>query len=571
MLKIIGDSPMVSAPSSKQNLPKGVSQAEEYKTGNILDHLDKLEPSKGGKYICPVCEGNDLSINKKTGAPTCFNNECSWKSIMDIIAPLEKSPRGKSTKTKATTKFKSKTQKDKDAIAAEITIDSKVTEILYELECGSHSPASASIALAAWCKEHGHNAYTAGQLLKEKTKKLKENSSWDEDELTPLLLKDYQKIEDKFGDRLRFNQLFSQVELDGEVFHPAMAKIEFIVAHRLKLKSGREDIADCVLRIARQNQYHPVKEYLEAVFERHGKDTTILNNFADRHFGTTEHIHQVATVKFLIGAVARACDPGCQVDTALILQGGQGFFKSSFFRELASPEWFDDGFGNASDKDERLKLHCSWILEWAELETIFKRKDVAAVKAFMTTKIDRLRPPYGRVIESMARASVFCGSTNQAEFLSDSTGNRRFWVVPVAREIDCKALAAERDRVWAAAMALYKAGVDWWLTPEEEAAMSSSRGTYESSDAWEEEIEDYLRGLEETTIQKILTHCLKIELAQQDKRSQIRVREILTRLNWLHQVNPVYREGKRVRIWTPQTVLPNIYCVTVSEQSNELV
>jgi predicted P-loop ATPase len=546
MLKIIGDSPMVSAPSSKQNLPKGVSP-EEYKPGNMLDHLDKLTASKGGKYICPVCEGNDLSINKKTGASTCFNNECSWQSIMDIIAPLEKSPGGKSTKTKAT-KFKSKTQKDQDAIVAEITIDSKVTEILYDIESGS-TPAQGQITLSTWCKEHGHNSFAAGQLLKEKIKILKDNSSWDEDELTPLLLKDYQKIEDKFGDRLRFNQLFKRVELDGEPFEPPMAKIELIVAYRMKLKSSREDIADCVLRIARENQYHPVSEYLETCWKNHGNDTTILNNFADRYFGAIEPIHQVAVIKFLIGAVARADKPGCKVDSALILQGGQGLRKSTFFGELASPEWFDDSFGNASDKDERLKLHCAWILEWAELETIFKRKDIAAVKAFMTTKIDRLRPPYGRVVEFMKRSSVFCGSTNQTDFLSDGTGNRRFWVVPVAKEIPTDLLIKERDRIWAAATALYKQGHSWDLTPEEKALMDQSRTAYESADVWEDEIADWLEGHDICSITEILSTLLRIEMHSQDRRAQMRVRDVLIRLKWHPAPSPKHYKGRKQRVW----------------------
>jgi predicted P-loop ATPase len=124
--------------------------------------------------------------------------------------------------------------------------------------------------------------------------------------MVPNLLRDYHKIEDKFGDRLRFNQLFKRVELDGEVFEPSMAKIELIVAYSLKLKSARDDVADCVTRIARQNSYHPVKDYLQTCWERHGEDTTILNNFADRYFGTSAHIHQVATIKFLIAAVAMA-------------------------------------------------------------------------------------------------------------------------------------------------------------------------------------------------------------------------------------------------------------------------
>jgi predicted P-loop ATPase len=549
--------------TTNQSLPSEGSLTGDFQRGNILDHLDKLTPSKGGKYFCPVCDGNDLAIatnGRKPGALECHTGGCSWKSIMDVVAPLEKGKqfRGPKTSDGKAPKFRTKSQKDLAAISAEITIDSKVTEILYEIENGAHSPASANIALAAWCKEHGHNTFTAGQLLKEKLNKLKDNSSWDEDENSPLLLRDYRKIESKFGDRLRFNTLFKCIELDGQTFEPAMGKIELIVTHGMKLKSGRDDIGDSIVKIAREHEYSPVREYLEQVYVKHGNSIEILKDFAHRILGSSDPIHQTTVCKFLISAVARAYNPGCQVDTALILQGAQGAGKSSFFRILASPEWFDDSFGNASDKDERLKVHSAWLLEWAELETIFKRKDMAAVKAFMTTKIDRIRPPYGRAVEFMPRNSVFCGTTNQQEFLSDSTGNRRFWVVPLSKEIDCKALEQQRDAIWAAAVSMYKSGVKWWLTPEEEEAIANSRSDYESSDPWEDEVADWLEGRKECSNQQILTHCLKIEVSQHDKRSQIRVRDILTRLKWHYHSNPVYRDGVRVRIWTPPETLPDI-------------
>lgn len=104
-------------------------------------------------------------------------------------------------------------------------------------------------------------------------------------------------------------------------------------------------------------------------------------------------------------------------------------------------------------------------------------------------------------------------------------------------------------------MSLYKKGYEWWLTPEEEAAMCSHRSMYESSDAWEDEVLDFIEGRKECTIQQILEK-LGITIANQDKRSQLRVREILTRANWRYEANPVYRDGKRVRVWKPQEVLP---------------
>lgn len=520
------------------------------KRGNILDHLDKLTPSKGGKYFCPVCAGNDLSINKKTGATKCFNSDCSWKSIMDAVAPL------KHTGSRAVREqFRTKTTKEKDKIASlsEVQIDTQVTELVWMIHSGSYSVAEASVALAAWCKEHEHNSFAASKLFQEKLSKLKEASNYDEDEAPPKLLIDYRKIEKTFGSELRYNRLFSRVELRGEPFDPATAKIDFVVDHGLKLRSSRDDVGDCVVKLAKQNEYHPVREYLEDCYLRHGGGGGVLEGFARRYLDSDQAIHQIALVKFLVSAVARAYEPGCQVDAALILQGPQGIKKSTFFRTLASPDWFDDSFGKASDKDERLKLHCAWILEWAELEAMFKRKDVSQVKAFITTRVDKLRPPYGRSVETMARSSVFCGTTNQTDFLSDSTGNRRFWVIPVEKEISITQLKKERDQIWAAATALYKSGQIWHLTTHESELMDLSRKQYETVDVWEDAILDWLETKEEVSLQELLSNLLGVELNQQDKRAQVRVRDILIRANWVQKSNPVFYKGKRVRTWVRKT------------------
>jgi predicted P-loop ATPase len=536
---------MIAKKSADRPLPKGVEA--EFERGNILDFLDKLEPSKAGKYVCPVCEGTHLSVNKKNGAMTCWTNDCSWQSIMDIVAPL---PDDKRSNVKSKGKFSAPKRKEESAIAAEIAIDSRIIELVYEVESTAITPAKASVALAAWCKEHGHNAYTAGKLFAEKLGELKQATGYDDDELSPKLLRDFNKIDRVFSDRLRYNLLFKEVELDGVHFDPASSKIDFVVDHGLKLTSGRDDVADCAFKIARRNEYHPIREYLEQVSTTHGDDDKILRGFASRYLGTDEKIHQIAIIKFLISAVARIYEPGCQVDTAIILQGIQGLFKSSFFRVLASAEWFDDSMGNSGDKDERLKLHCSWILEWAELESIFKRKDMSQVKAFLTTKIDKLRPPYGRSIEFMARQSVFCGTTNEKEFLADSTGNRRFWVVPIKKQIDVRLLEKERDQIWAAVVAIYKAGTPWHLTTEESAEMDQARKSFESSDVWEDEILDWLETREKTSMAQILETLLGIKTNEQGKKEQLRVRGILTRANWQQADHPSLFDSKRTRVWT---------------------
>ena len=62
-------------------------------TFSILDYLSKLEPSEhAGKFICPACGGNDLSINKANGAYNCFNDDSAKHraEIRNILAPLSR-------------------------------------------------------------------------------------------------------------------------------------------------------------------------------------------------------------------------------------------------------------------------------------------------------------------------------------------------------------------------------------------------------------------------------------------------------------------------------------------------
>lgn len=511
---------------------------------SILDHLDKLTPAKDkGSYVCPVCEDDNLKINLDSGAYKCFSHDCESKLIRDAIAPLSQESKTKYRQAKSRPKSTKEKQRDATLAAAEVEMEAQA--IALAVEGGYDTPATAMVKIAAWAKEHGHNVFSAQQLLKQFLKTIERDSDSEE---RPNLLKDHQSIKKKFGDRLRYNTLLSQVELDGNFLSPANARLEFIINHGWKGKSSREDTGDMTLMLAKENSYSPVVEYLDAVHTKYGW-SNVLTNIANRYFGAKEAIHELVTVRFLISAVARAYVPGCKCDTALILQGEQGYGKSTFFSTLASEDWFDDSLGSASDKDERLKLHRAWMIEWAELEAIFKRKDIAAVKAFMTTRIDLLRPPYGRSIEAFKRASVIVGTTNQQTFLNDATGSRRFWVVPVTKPIEREMLEKERDLIWAAAVDLYRKGESWWLTDEEEALISEEREVFEQQDPWHDLIADYVEFLEEVSGAEILETVIKLPVDRYDRSSSMRVANVLKQLGWAQHKHPVTRRGKRERVW----------------------
>ena len=62
------------------------------------------------------------------------------------------------------------------------------------------------------------------------------------------------------------------------------------------------------------------------------------------------------------------------------------------------------------------------IVEMAELKQ-FRASEFASLKAFITIKEDKLRLPYGKRDITLKRSSVFIGTTNDDDYLTDITGN----------------------------------------------------------------------------------------------------------------------------------------------------
>lgn len=176
----------------------------------------------------------------------------------------------------------------------------------------------------------------------------------------------------------------------------------------------------------------------------------------------------------LIAAVARVHRPGCKHDHVPVLIGPDRAGKSTALRALAGsggaggPGWFADSHIDPSNKDAYLALRGVWIYELSELDALTTRVDVARVKAFMSSQVDKYRPPYGRVDVSVPRRSVFFATSNRADLLQDPTSSRRWWVMEVERGIDVEWLGGTRDQLWAEAQVRYLAGEKWWLTTEQE-------------------------------------------------------------------------------------------------------
>jgi predicted P-loop ATPase len=340
----------------------------------------------------------------------------------------------------------------------------------------------------------------------------------------------YQAIKELWDGKIRLNTLKQRVELDGEPLDLDFVRTTLCL--ELDIDIPKEEAIEIVVAIARNNQYCPIVEYLEQVEATYPNPNIDFDKLTQSLLGTSDRLHAAYLKRHLIGSVARAFNPGCQMDTALILQGDQGIGKSSFFRTLYGAEFFDDTMAEASDKDELMKLHQHWAVEWAEFETQLSRKGYSRLKQFMTTKVDTYRPPYGRTPKAFPRRSILVGSTNELEFLSDPSGDRRYWVIPLAGNINLNLAEQLRDQIWAAAVAAYRAGEQWWLTSDEKQLADEANKFFRISDTWEEFISTYVRSRQFVTVAEVLDKALGIEPSKQDKSAQMRTSAILRRLGW---------------------------------------
>lgn len=290
-----------------------------------------------------------------------------------------------------------------------------------------------------------------------------------------------------------------------------------------------QDVEAAIATSVKDRQFHPIQQYLRSV-DWDGVER--LSSMARDYLGSESALHADLVRKWMISAVARALNPGCKVDTALMLHGEQGYFKSTFFTILGGP-WHADSPIDIANKDSYQQIHAAWIYEFAELENVVTGRAESRLKAWLTSTHDMFRAPYAKAVERKPRSCVICGTTNRKNFLTDDTGSRRFWIVSVSREIPRGLLAEMRDQLWAEAVVSYEAGDTWWLDRDAERQREAANADYQDEDPWREPIEAFLRpAITETTVAEVLGEALKLDFSRQDHFAQRRVGRVLSQMGW---------------------------------------
>ena len=238
-----------------------------------------------------------------------------------------------------------------------------------------------------------------------------------------------------------------------------------------RLSLRLDQVRAAVMALAQAVRLNPVQIRLD---ELAGEWDVVcrLDNWLRDYLGVVDHeegidlgpyIRAVGS-RWIMSAVARGFQPGCKADAMLVLEGRQGARKSSAIRVLAEaigPSYFREGFTLQGSKDDQLALRGRLVIEWGELSGL-NRHDRNVLKNFLTLTTDAYRQAYSVFERDWPRTAIFAASTNDSGYLSDPTGNRRFWPVRVGR-VDLDALKRDAPMIWAEAVIRYKQGARWWL------------------------------------------------------------------------------------------------------------
>jgi predicted P-loop ATPase len=315
------------------------------------------------------------------------------------------------------------------------------------------------------------------------------------------------------------------------------------------ITAGLGDVGRAVQAAARYKSFHPVRDdYLDPLVWDGKRRDWLIDYF---HCPDTPYVRAIGP-RFLISAVARIYEPGCQADHMLVLEGPQGKQKSKTLRALAvRKDWFTDRLSPLASKDALIETAGIWIFEINEMTAVLNAS-AGTKKSYLTMREDRYRPPHGKHPISRPRQCIFAGSFNppaDGRYLTDGTGARRLWPVICHGMIDHAGVERDRDQIWAEAVARYKAGEPWWLeTPELEELATAEQLKRLKAVVWDEPIKRWVGppregGRSDVSIREVAQGALGIEPEDLTHSNEIRIAKIL--VNQLDFVQCRPRRGNK--------------------------
>lgn len=296
-----------------------------------------------------------------------------------------------------------------------------------------------------------------------------------------------------YAGTIKYNIFRQEIEYNKKPFEEGdLVKIQYFMQTEIGLNSiSKEAVYSAVLHYANTNSYDEAKDWADSLV---WDGVERLNTWVIESTGVEKtKYHMAVGAQWIFNAVKRIYIAGAQFDHVLMLVGGQGIGKTSFFRIIGG-EWYKSYTGAMDNKDFYLALRGALIVDLDEGASLSKAESIK-MKSIITETHDEFRAPYDRVMKKYPRRFVFSLSTNDAEPFKDVTGNRRYWVIDVTKKINFVWLQENRDQIFAEAVHYFKNKINILEVPSDEAL--ASQDSHISEDPWAESICRYIRNQDE--------------------------------------------------------------------------
>jgi putative DNA primase/helicase len=363
------------------------------------------------------------------------------------------------------------------------------------------------------------------------------------------------RCSERWAGRLRYNEFTGQAEWRSRAKVPwaEIRDCDIVTVQEELQRAESVTFGIQILHLAVEHAcmatpHHPVREYIEEL-EWDGEPR--LTSWLQTYLGA-EQTQAPVGKWWMISAVARVMRPGCKADHMIVLEGPQGLGKSTAMSILGG-EWYSETLSDlSSGKDAYQDLAGAWLIEIAELDAL-RGAAGTRIKRFLSTSRDKYRPSYGRRSTYHQRQCVFAGTTNEGQYLEDTTGARRIWPVRCSR-LDVDGLTGIRDQLWAEARWWWGAGAPWWPTDREDMrALAEDAEERRVGDPWEAELASWLADRaaagDELTTHEVLRK-LEIQAKDRTRREEMRAARVLRGAGWDRA--PRSRSDGRQRRWRYQ-------------------
>lgn len=320
--------------------------------------------------------------------------------------------------------------------------------------------------------------------------------------------------------------------------------------------------SEIVDNFAEHNKFDSAQTWLESLT---WDGVPRVDSFIVRHLRSPDNAYSRAVSRYTLTAMAaRVLVHGCKADMVPVFIGRQGAGKSSVVAALApSPDHFLELDLNKAENDRLREMAGRLIVELGELRGL-RAREHEELKQFISRRVDSWIPKYKESARNYPRRSIFIGTSNTPEFLSDETGNRRWLPVEVEGHHTPQGVAqavaaviAERDMLWAEAAVIFRKDGVAWL--EAEALAKPEHARFEIVEPWATAIGQWLdadqmdgqdgpkRGDEAFSTEQVLTHAVGVELRAINDVQRKRVAAVLRKLGFVDRRSTV--AGVRATHW----------------------